>query len=756
MNSPLPLRIQFKPYNPVMVKRKSVVIVVIIVFGILGILTIQQCTPKQNSKVEANQYVGDQSCKSCHKSQYNEWLSSDHFKAMQVAADSTVLGNFNNQVLVADGVTTHFFKRNGKYFINTEDEKGTYHDYEIRYTFGYKPLQQYLVEFPGGRMQVTRQSWDTKNNKWFQQYTGHKIPPHDWLHWTGGAQNWNTMCASCHSTNLQKNYNLDSQTYHTTYSSLTVSCESCHGAGKNHIQYINSSDYKGGNKVSGSYLLMAKNVGQGEQINTCAPCHMRGTEINDRIASASLLDNYIPEIPSSEHFYADGQAKDEDYSYTSFLQSKMYSRGVKCSNCHNPHTGRVLFTSNQLCLQCHAKKYDDYSHTFHTMGTEASGCKSCHMPGTYYMGNDLRHDHAFRVPRPDLSVKYGTPNACNKCHSNQTASWAANAVNKWYGSTRAYHFAEDLIPASKEDGNTEKHVIRLMNDSAIPAIVKATALHYLKNIATENSLKLLLQGLSHPDPQVRYHALKSLSDFPAEEWVTSVAPLLKDKIRAVRIAAADLMITVPASQRPQEYEASFLSAKNELEKFVLHLVDFSEGSVMAADYYFKLQDYPGAEKFYTRSLQIDSALNYARLNLSVVYNLTGRNDKALNTLLDALKSDPKNDRIYFNMALLYNEMNNPLKAGECLAKAVALYSNNPRVYYNYGLLLQQQGKLALAEKQLERAVELSPMEGDLNYALALLYIQRNELVKARQTGEVLKKYYPANPEYQPLLQQLGL
>ena len=260
------------------------------------------------------------------------------------------------------------------------------------------------------------------------------------------------MCASCHSTNLQKNYNIDADSYNTTYSVINVSCESCHGAGKLHIDFVNSNDYKKGKKIPGSYLHLDKSSAQLAQINTCAPCHARKADISaSLVQSGEIMDNYIPEIPTTEHFHADGQVNDEDYIYTSFLQSKMFHRDVKCSNCHNPHSGKILFATNQLCLQCHAKTYDDPSHTFHPVGIAASECKSCHMPGKVYMGNDLRHDHSFRVPRPDLTVKYGTPNACNNCHNNKPAQWAADAITKWYGPERKYHFADDLIPGSKID-----------------------------------------------------------------------------------------------------------------------------------------------------------------------------------------------------------------------------------------------------------------------------------------------------------------
>lgn len=738
--------------------RKKITVIGVILFIAAGNLLVQQCTPKNKvEETSSNAYVGEQSCKSCHKSEYNNWLTSDHFKAMQPANDSTVLGDFNNQTYTADGITSRFFKKDGKYFINTQGEDGKSRDYEIKYTFGYYPLQQYLIVFPNGRMQVTRQCWNSKDKKWFQQYAGQKIPPHDWLHWTANAQNWNTMCSRCHSTGLQKNYDFASDTYHTTYSELTVSCESCHGPGKNHIDYINSSNYKNGEKVTGSFLLLGKNANQITQINTCAPCHMRSVEISSsHINSNELLDNFIPEIPSTDFFYADGQMREEDYNYASFLQSKMYSRGVTCSNCHNPHSGKILFADNQLCLQCHAKKYDDYSHTFHNVGTEGSLCKNCHMPGTYYMGNDFRHDHSLRVPRPDLSVLYGTPNACNKCHTDKTASWAADAVKKWYGPNRAYHFSEDLIPASKQDAASEGHVLRLMNDTATPAIIKATALYYLRNLPTENSLQMLLKGLHHNDAQVRYRALRSLSNFPAETWLNDVLPLLSDKVRAVRIAAAEMMITLPSEQIPANYQSIFASARTELQNYVLYQTDFAEGNLMAGDYYLKQNDYVNAEQYYLRALKKDTSMNDARINLSVVYNLSHRNQEALKVLQDALKITPKNDRVYFNLALLYNEMNEKAKAEECLKKAEELHSQNPRVYYNYGLLLQKKGKLNEAIVQLQKAVQLSPNDASLNYALCWLYVQTKQIDKAKQVAKKLKQLNTGNPQYEQLIEQLGL
>jgi tetratricopeptide (TPR) repeat protein len=741
--------------------KKNITLTLVITFIVSGTFLVQQCKPNESAAPTpdhgANAFVGDQQCKSCHVQEYKAWSGSGHFKAMREANDSTVEGDFSGKTLVADGVNSRFFKKDGKYYINTQGEDGKNQDFEVKYTFGYYPLQQYLVEFSGGRMQATRASWDVKNKKWFHQYAGQHLPPHDWLNWTGNAQNWNTMCARCHSTNLQKNYNTDADSYHTEYSSINVSCESCHGPGKWHIDYIQGDDYKKGKKTAGSFMDLGKKSGQLGEINSCTPCHARVTEISPhQIHSVELLDNYIPEIPTTEHFHADGQANDEDFNYTSFAQSKMFRQGVKCSSCHEPHTAKMLFPGNQLCTQCHVKSYDAPSHTFHPVGSTGAECKNCHMPGKFYMGNDFRYDHTFRVPRPDLSVKYGTPNACNNCHQNKKPDWAAEAVKKWYGPSRKYHFAEDLIPGSRLDENSEAHLVHLIKDTSVPDIVKAASANYLGNIQSSGSLNALLYCLTLHDAGVRYRALKSLTAFPPEQWVNVVGPLLQDSVRAIRIAAADLFISLPVNQIPTVYYDAYNKAKAELDGYLMYQSDFAMGKVMLGDYYLKQNNYYTAIKFYQQGLKKDSALNYARMNLSVAYNLSQQNDLALQVLQDAVKIDPKSERAWFNLALLYNEMNNKEGAEKALGKAVELKSLNPRVYYNYGLLLQQEGKNRQAITIYNQGLAIAPEDEQLNYTLALLYLQTRQDDKAREPATRLKKLFPDKPEYQKMFQYLKL
>lgn len=729
-------------------------------YTLVSVLEGCDSSNKKETLIHANSpatFVGSSTCQSCHTGQYADWKKSDHYLAMQHPHDSTVLGDFNNASYSADGVTSRFFKRDGKFFIYTQGEDGKNHDYEVLFVFGYFPLQQYLIAFPGGRLQATRVSWDAREKKWFHQYAGEKIHPHDWLHWTGNGQNWNTMCASCHSTDLQKQYDFATDTYNTTWKEINVSCESCHGPGSKHIAFINSSQYKSGETIGNAGFWYAKNTNPQTQLNTCAPCHARKADIsNELIRSDEIMDDIIPQVISNEFYIADGQINEEDYEYGSFVQSKMFYNNVRCSNCHNPHSGKLLITGNALCMSCHEPKYNTKEHHFHAISTEGAQCISCHMPVKTFMGNDHRRDHSFRVPRPDQSVGFGTPNTCTSCHKDKPALWAANAIKKWYGPNRAYHFSDDLLPGSLLTDKSEPHLIKLLRDTLQPEIVRATAVHYLGNLQTQTSADALVRALTDKKPLVRYHAVRSLENFPHEVWVQQAYPNLSDKVRAIRIATADLYHRLPAEAIPVAARTAYASADEENRRYLHYQTDFAIGNVMLADYELQSNDHVNAIVHYLRGLEKDSLMNYARLNLSAAYNSVGKNAEALKTLKEAAAIDPQNDRIFYNLGLLHYELGDITQAMKSFQQAVRLGSGESGLYYNYGLLLQQQGKLKDAEQILLKGYGLSPQALNINYALAYLYINQNLLQKARKHAEVLHQLDPNNPEYQPVFNSLGL
>ncbi|HSF45076.1 MAG TPA: tetratricopeptide repeat protein, partial [Chitinophagaceae bacterium] len=330
------------------------------------------------------------------------------------------------------------------------------------------------------------------------------------------------------------------------------------------------------------------------------------------------------------------------------------------------------------------------------------------------------------------------------------------AIVKWHGPERKYHFSDDLIPGSKADVGAESHLQKLLTDTAVPNIIKATAVEYMRNIPTMTVLKSLILSLQHKDAHVRYRALRSLASFPYEQWKDAAAPMFSDKVKAVRIAAADLFLQVPVEQIPGEYQNAFVSSRKELQDYLLYQSDFSVGNVMIGDFFYRLNDLGGAEKFYKRALKQDSVMNYVRFNLSSLYNAQGRNNEALKVLLDAKTTDPRNPRVYYNLALLNVEMNDIRSAMDNFARSVSLGNNDPRLFYNYGLLNQQNGNAGQAEKIFQKGLAMSPGDLNLNYALAFLYIQQKQFQKAIGPASVLKKADPANPDYQALFRELQL
>jgi len=394
-------------------------------------------------------FVDNSLCKNCHTKQFNDWMGSHHEQAMKVASQTTVLGDFDNARFTDAGVTSRFFKKEGKFFINTKNADNEYADFEVKYTFGITPLQQYLLAFPKGRLQAFTIAWNTKENRWFSLYPDEKIDPGNSLHWTNRFFTANSSCIECHTTNMSLNYNVKTKTYNSSWDEINVSCQSCHGAGAQHVEWAQAEKKETDKTVNHAKGLQTdyRSLDAREQVDTCARCHSRRYSVSENDNQKdTFLDNFMPELLREGLYHADGQVIEEVYVYGSFIQSKMYHSGVTCLDCHDPHTLKLRQPGNALCVSCHqskpptekftrlsSKNYDTPEHHFHTKESAGAQCVNCHMPEKTYMQIDPRRDHRFSVPRPDLSVKWATPNVCNSCHADESAQWAVETMNQWYG-----------------------------------------------------------------------------------------------------------------------------------------------------------------------------------------------------------------------------------------------------------------------------------------------------------------------------------
>lgn len=678
---------------------------------LLTILFVTRCGPPKSPEIQkvstSNYYAGSETCVGCHEAQFKDWVDSDHDWAMKKPNDSTVLGDFNDAWFKADGAEYFFFKRDGEFWVRTSTAEGVEEEMKIIYTFGVRPLQQYLIAFDKGRLQTLRASWDSEKKRWFHQYAGEEIPHHDWLHWTKGGQRWNTMCAECHSTNVKKNYFTKTDSFHTTYTLINVSCESCHGMAGGHVEWA-----KKGETGERKYIKYPGRT-QTDQIDQCAGCHARRVKLTENFTPGEPFDDFfLVQTISSNLYHPDGQIMDEDYVYGSFLQSQMYHQGVKCTDCHNPHSLQLILDGNQLCMQCHAPEYDTKAHHFHSVDTEASACINCHMTGETYMGNDFRRDHSFRVPRPDQSVVYGTPNACTGCHTDESDQWAAEQVVAWYGEERKDHFSDHLLLAQKED-ITEKDLKELKDFVAnlrYPSIARATAVEYLPDVWNRESFNWFLKMANDSSVLVRYHALLKFSNLPKQDRIALAGQHLYDRNKAVRIATARMISDVTAQEMPVEHREQYSVAFGEYQRMLQANADFPMGRAQLGDFYLRQGVYYRAIQEYKMALQMDSLVYPVYTNLATAYNLTGDNANAMHTLNLWTKKEPSNARPYYLRGLLYYELQQRTEAMKDLEKAVTLDGSNFSSLYNLALLYYEEKDFQRARVTINQALQVQPGE----------------------------------------------
>ena len=683
------------------------------------------------AEMHTDGYLGDAGCVSCHKEEFNTWQSSHHDLAMQEVNQSTVLGDFDSINASIDGVNYFFFKKAADFFVRIKEINGSEADYKIAQVFGVTPLQQYLVDFPNGKKQVLRVSWDTLEKKWFHQYAGDRISQTDWMHWTNGAQNWNTMCAECHSTNLKRDYVVERDSFHTTYSSINVSCESCHGPGDKHVQWANSS-----RSDKNMWIIMGDD--QMTQLNMCAPCHARRVKLTKDFGPGKQFeDQYLVQNISSDYYHEDGQILEEDYVYGSFLQSKMHAKGIKCGDCHNVHSLTLKFTGNTLCLQCHVPDtYNSTDHHFHQENTEASQCVNCHMTGKFYMGNDFRRDHSFRIPRPDQSVAYGTPNACSECHSDKSEKWAADWVVKWYGKERKPHFSDYLLLSNQETLKAEdrQKLDIFINDLTYPAIARSTVINNLTYMSTED-FKPLLTALADSAAIVRYNALVQFRNINAEDRITIARKHLYDSIKLVRIGSAQLLLGFDGTGLNEGDKNELFKVQEELEEMLYANADFSTGRLQLGDYFMQNNDVRTAIGHYESALKKDSLLFPVYTNLATAYSINNQPDRALETLNIWIDKDPDAGRPYYLRALLNFELGNNDIAVEDLKMAIELDPQDSRSLYNLATYYFQERDFQNAEIQVRKAFEIEPDNTDIRYLYSLIL---KGLGRVEEAGKIIQ------------------
>jgi Tfp pilus assembly protein PilF len=696
-------------------------------------------------------FVGREQCIDCHTDAYESWLGSHHDDAMDFANEETVLGDFDDAEFEYGGVTSRFYRRDGKYFVHTEGAGGEMAEMEILYTFGVEPLQQYLIPFPGGRLQALSTAWDTEKERWFFLYPGQDFAADDWLHWTRNGQNWNGMCAECHSTNLRKNFDAETDTFHTEWSEIDVSCEACHGPGSAHVEWANIDPM--GRPEIDNYALTVQTSGidNRQLAELCAACHMRRAETGDYDhAQVDLLENMAPSLLENGLYHPDGQILEEVYVWGSYVQSKMYDRGVGCNDCHDMHSLKLHEEGNKVCLQCHlGETYDTYDHHFHQKEVEGEPsdgalCVKCHMPEQPFMVIDYRADHSLRVPRPDLSLELGVPNACNSsgCHDDQTVEWSVEYTTAWYGTTRKPHYGTVFAAAYNGEPDAADGLHAIVDSTLYPVIVRATALNILQGYPGERTDAAMRRALADEESLLRLTAVDAVASASTEGLVEALGPMLFDSVRTVRIRAAARLANVG-----REYLAPYQreALDTELAEYIAATkrnLDFAAAGTNLANLYASQQDPEQAEKYYRMALGVDDLFFPAKLSLAMLISRRGDNVEAEKLLREILADYPDQHDAAYSLALLLVGVNRADEGMIYLAQAAEGMPQASRVQYNYGLLLAQMLRDDEAETALRRALDLEPTSFDYLYALLDFYFRRERFDEALVLAERMIEAHP--------------
>ena len=704
-------------------------------------------------------------CRRCHEAIFQSWSDSHHARAhrpVDAAIDAEAFTA--SPAFSLHGVDYRLGWQDGHPTFSEQRPGAAPERFTADFVLGYTPLRQFVVPVGNGRYQLTELAFDPARKDWFNVFADERRQPGEWGHWSGRGMNWNSMCAHCHFTGFHKNYDAQTDRYASSWREHGVGCAQCHSdLPANHaiLKRDGAEPARGGSAVAAAALPAAMTPAQlsairQRQQESCAPCHARNELLSGEVKPGGrYTDNYRLTLPTDPaQFYPDGQMRDEVFNYTSLLTSRMGGKaGVTCLDCHDPHSGhtRLPAENNALCLQCHAAPgrqgaiaIEPLAHSHHAAGSTGNQCVSCHMPMTTYMQRDPRHDHGFLKPDPLLTKELGIPNACARCHTDQTVDWAIARTDEWYGAkmesrqrerTRAVAAAQAGAP----DGATM--LLAQLAGEEVPAW-RATLLSLARSYGSEpRVLDAARRALTDADPLVRSTAVQLLGAVDSER--AALTPLLRDPARLVRLDAAWLHSERLADNSPE---------RKELDAYLASAADQPGGRVRIAQDLLNRGRAADAEPIVRLATQWDPNSGGVHEMLGLVLHALGRPAEAAGSLWRASQLSPHDAAVSFNAALAFAEARKLADAELALRETIRRAPRHDRAWYNLGLLLAQTGRADPALEAMQQAETIAPQVADYPYARATLLWQRGDRNGARVAAQQALRIDPAHAGARGLLQ----
>jgi predicted CXXCH cytochrome family protein len=537
------------------------------------------------ASTSSNGYVGSQACARCHDGEYDSWRKTLHVQMTKPIAEARVEGDFRPGThLEQYGRAYTMDSKDGRYTVSISRGGGPAEKFQVDYTLGARRFQGYLSTLPDGRIYVLPIFWHNESKRWLDWKEIAPVPDHPTADL---RQIWNITCVNCHATNLARNFNRKSRTYATTWTEMGIGCEGCHGPGADHVAVADAWDkdpvHAPAKPTAAELRIFSPAKATPRQtFDACGYCHGNknntffGFKPGDRFedyALPFLMSEPIPANDPQGEFWPDGRPSRFNRPQA-LTVSGCFQRGeATCTNCHRMHgpenahmlkvavdmpDGRRTRESDGLCVQCHKALANDTSHTHHAADSQGSRCIECHMSDVNWRLITRRRDHTFQAPVPELTSRYGVPNACTTCHEDKSPEWAASTMDRWYGNNErrlaTVAMSDAMYAAAAGDASALPDVARLAGDRTHGSLIRASAAEFAGQLLARGStssprashstpvVNALIGAANDPEPSVRAVAVTALGSIVDDRTTVVIAAHVTDAARVVRVRAAEALL----------------------------------------------------------------------------------------------------------------------------------------------------------------------------------------------------------------------